>query len=124
MVELFANSEDPDRTPHSAASDLGLHYLPITLSGVSRLQWVKAKFGDINLSMFILKLANNILVIFYTENVTITAYEESQLGWHSRFLICSVFFVSKGNLFDRYFTTLQLVLVPCGGGRTSPHTSP
>ena len=30
--------------------------------------------------------------------------------------ICSVFFVSKGNLFDVYFTTLQLVLVPCGGG--------
>ena len=32
-------------------------------------------------------------------------------------LFCSVFFVSKGNLFDVYFTTLQLVLVPCGGGR-------
>ena len=26
--------------PHSAASDLGLHCLPITLLGVSRLQWV------------------------------------------------------------------------------------
>ena len=33
MVELhvFANSEDPDQTPHSAASDLGLHCLPVTL---------------------------------------------------------------------------------------------
>ena len=33
MVELhvFANSGDPDQTSHSAASDLGLHYLPITL---------------------------------------------------------------------------------------------
>ena len=39
-------------------------------------------------------------------------------------LICSVFFVSKGNLFDVYFTTLQLVLVPCGGGRTSLRTLP
>ena len=28
MVELFANSGDPDQMPHSAASDLGLHYLP------------------------------------------------------------------------------------------------
>ena len=37
-------------------------------------------------------------------------------------LICSVFFVSKGNLFYVYFTTLQLVLVPCGGGRMSPRT--
>ena len=40
MVELFANSGDPDQTPRSAASDLGLHCLPITLLGVTRLQWV------------------------------------------------------------------------------------
>ena len=41
MVKLFANSGDPDQTPHSAASDLGLHCLPITHLWVSRLQWVK-----------------------------------------------------------------------------------
>ena len=41
MVELFANSEDPDQTPHSAASDLGLHCFPNTLLGVSRILWVK-----------------------------------------------------------------------------------
>ena len=40
MVELLANSGDPDQTPRSSASDLGLHCLPITLLGVSRLQWV------------------------------------------------------------------------------------
>ena len=40
MVELFANSGDPDQMPHFAASDLGLHCLPITLLGGSRLQWV------------------------------------------------------------------------------------
>ena len=56
--------------------------------------------------------------------IFITAYEESQYNCDSHFLICSVFFVSKGNLFDVYFTTLQLVLVPCGGGRTSPRTLP
>ena len=39
MTGLFANSGDPDQTPHSVASDLGLHCLPITLLGVSRLQW-------------------------------------------------------------------------------------
>ena len=38
----------------------------------------------------------------------------------SHFLIFSVFFVSEGNLFYVCFTTLQLVLVPRGGGRTSP----
>ena len=41
MAKLFANSGDPDQTPDSAASDLGLHCLPITLLRVSRLQWVK-----------------------------------------------------------------------------------
>ena len=29
MAKLFANSGDPDQTPCSAASDLGLHSLPI-----------------------------------------------------------------------------------------------
>ena len=32
----------------------------------------------------------------------ITAYEESQWNRDSNFLICSVFFVSKGYLFDVY----------------------
>ena len=40
MAKLFANSGDPDQTPHSVASDLGLHCLPITLLRVSRLQWI------------------------------------------------------------------------------------
>ena len=42
MVELFINSGEPDQTLHFAASDLGLHYFPITLLGVSRLQRVIA----------------------------------------------------------------------------------
>ena len=40
MVELFANSGDPDQTMHSAASDLGLRRLPVIHLGVSSLQWV------------------------------------------------------------------------------------
>ena len=40
MVKLFANSGDTNQMPHSAASDLGLHCLPISLLRVSRLQWV------------------------------------------------------------------------------------
>ena len=41
MSKLSANSGDPDQMPHSPASDLSLHYLPVILLGVSRLQWVK-----------------------------------------------------------------------------------
>ena len=42
MIELFANSGDPDQLPHSAASDLVLHCLPFTLLGVSSLQQDKS----------------------------------------------------------------------------------
>ena len=38
MVELFENKGDPDQTPRSAASDLDLHCLPVTCSGVCNLQ--------------------------------------------------------------------------------------
>ena len=40
MVELFANSGDPDQTLYATVSDLGLHCLSITHSGVPSLQWV------------------------------------------------------------------------------------
>ena len=40
MGKLFTNNGDPDQTPHSAAHDLDLHCLPVTLLGVYRLQWV------------------------------------------------------------------------------------
>ena len=39
------------------------------------------------------------------------------------FSICNVFFVSKGNRLDFYFTLLKLVLVPCGGRTMSLRTS-
>ena len=35
---------NPDQTPQSPKSDLGLHCLPVTLL-VSRLQWVKPQLG-------------------------------------------------------------------------------
>ena len=38
MAELFANGGDSDQMPCAAASDLGLHFLPITHLGVSNLQ--------------------------------------------------------------------------------------
>ena len=41
MAKLFADSAYPDQGPHSMTFDLGLHCLPITLLGVSRLKWVK-----------------------------------------------------------------------------------
>ena len=37
----LANSADPDQTPHSVVSDLGLHCLPMSQKWDARLIWVK-----------------------------------------------------------------------------------
>ena len=44
MTELFANSGDPDQTPHSEASDLGLHCLPITVDYLGKEGYECIKF--------------------------------------------------------------------------------
>ena len=38
---LYENSGDPERTPRSLASDLGLHCLPMSHRKDARLIWVK-----------------------------------------------------------------------------------
>ena len=38
---MQANSGDPDQTPHSVASDLGLRYLPMPHIKDARHIWVK-----------------------------------------------------------------------------------
>ena len=38
---LNANRVDPDQVPRLAASDLGLHCWPVSLSWDARLKWVK-----------------------------------------------------------------------------------
>ena len=43
MVELFANRGDPDQTPRSAASGLGLHCLSVTRLGVSGPVFIGSK---------------------------------------------------------------------------------
>ena len=45
---IKANSVDPDQGPRSAASDLHLHCLPVTLFGVSRLNWVNVLMEQSN----------------------------------------------------------------------------
>ena len=37
---MQANSGDPDQTPHSVASDRGLHYLPMSHKKDTRHIWV------------------------------------------------------------------------------------
>ena len=38
---MQANSADPDQTPNSVVSDLGLHYLPMSHEKDARHIWVK-----------------------------------------------------------------------------------
>ena len=42
LIEIMqANSGYPDQTPHSLASDLGLHYFPMSHKKDARQIWVK-----------------------------------------------------------------------------------
>ena len=41
---MQANSGDPDQTPHSVASDLGLRHLPMSHIKDARHIWVKMHF--------------------------------------------------------------------------------
>ena len=47
---MLANTVDPNQMPHYVASDLGLHPLPMTFFGVSRLEWVKLQCFSHNCS--------------------------------------------------------------------------
>ena len=54
---LNVNSVDPCRMPHSAASDIGLHCLPISFLWDARLKWVNQSWHKLffsNLSKGIL----------------------------------------------------------------------
>ena len=62
MAKLFANSGDPNQTPRSAMSDLGLHCLSSTLLWVSRLKWVKEPF----------KIVGGNILFFLFEKISLT----------------------------------------------------
>ena len=40
----YLQTVETDQMPHSAASDLGLHCLPITLLSICRLKWFKEEY--------------------------------------------------------------------------------
>ena len=51
-IPLFnANRVDPDQTPRSAASDLGLHCSPISFLWKTRHKWVN-DYGSLNQRLF------------------------------------------------------------------------
>ena len=71
MAKLFANSGDPDQTLCSAASDMGLHCLPITRLWVFRLQWVKKVVfclqlytEEVNLQNFVISVKPFVITTF------------------------------------------------------------
>ena len=52
---MQANSGDPDKTLHSVASDLGLHYLPMSHKKDARHIWVKMQLFC--LYMYLIRVA-------------------------------------------------------------------
>ena len=59
LQEKWSNSGDPDQTPRSATSDLGLHRLPVTRLGVSTLRSVKNGQKALKKSQTQLKISND-----------------------------------------------------------------
>ena len=92
MVELFANSGDPDQMPLSAVPDLGLHCLPVTLLRVSRLQWVKV------LSKILIEY-----ILFYV------FFRQTKKTWH--FLIMSDLIFSKKKSHKKKTKKLKILYV-------------
>ena len=66
-AKLFANSGDPDQTPHSAASDLGLHCLPVTLLRVSRLQWLNIWWWHLKNCLMCVKQCDQMLCSLFAQ---------------------------------------------------------
>ena len=50
---LFANSGEPDQTPHFAVFDLVLHCLPMSHKRDARLKWVRVAGWDFLLFIFL-----------------------------------------------------------------------
>ena len=98
MVELFANSGDPDQT-----SELGLHCLPITLSRVSRLQCcykglVKEKY-----------LGYNCGIIFLISPWKHKLWVLIRIAWLRRFLWVPTTYVFMENLRKLSHNYLQIL---------------
>ena len=92
MAKLFANGGDPDQMPHSAVSDLGLHSLPITFLGDSRLKWVK---------VIITMAAEGILFLLLCPS-------HFQWGWRVVHIV-SVLYVFPSRLSRQYVTRMVSV---------------
>ena len=84
MAKLFANSGDPDQKPHSAASDLGLHRLPITLLGV--YSGLKLLRNDLNLMFYLLKIEFLQYIGFMKNMPLMKVFRRTTTNFSKRFL--------------------------------------
>ena len=55
MPVINANSVDPDQTPRSAASDLGLHCLPMSNLWDARHKWVNGRVVSMDRNLTLAK---------------------------------------------------------------------
>ena len=130
MNVWVANSVDPDQTPRSAASDLGLHCLlkPVSPNTQSRYgnliisnpskksSWIRPWPGSLGLSWYLWKWCS---AHVYARGHKHCCKRHLCLWRVSvkprlQFSTCNVFFASKGNLFDYYLITNHVTeMSPC-----------
>ena len=71
---------DPDQTSHSVASDQGgLHCLPITLLGVSRLKWVNHELKTL---VSVSNRINNSAVPFEMRSLVVSSVHQRFMSYH------------------------------------------
>ena len=78
-ISLRQSCGDPDQMPHSVASDLGLHSLPMSHKKDARIIWVKkVPVGEVICFCFQLKCFKSLLM-----NSVEHIKEQSDLGIHN-----------------------------------------
>ena len=87
----YSCTEDPDQTPHSAASDLGLHCLPMSPKWDARLIWVKylsccISYVQVNAASCQSKFADHFRIL--TESINNNNNNNKKNRYNPRFIYC------------------------------------
>ena len=82
---MQANSGDPDETPHSVASDLGLHCLPMSNKKETRLKRAKSPFNNMHLQLSYMNACpTSVLLNLPVEVILASLSISKQIQWECK----------------------------------------
>ena len=94
---MEANGVDPDQSPRSAVSEMGLHSVPISLKRDARLKWVKFQNRILNLFRLKKMMFHNKCVFFFvffslTRKCLLKSYDQNSVA---QIRHCATLFAGK-----------------------------